>query len=246
MTDPERRIQIALVGFDYDRILKPIKDQPPNKVYLLYDNKKDDYGKLSKKFAMQLKKNIEGVINCEMKGFNPWDFKDSFQKIMEIFHREKKSEIAINISSSTNLAVASAVYAASIYKAQIIYVRGEYKELPRVKREVSAAREPLFFIDPFTPAELSEDELAILRAMFLNSGNVESLTQLVNMLQSSDKKLKEAFLRKNRARLSYKIKKLEKLGFVKRNITANQNKVGVRLTDAGEVLGKLEAEKSSK
>ena len=246
MTGPGRRIHIALVGFDYDRIIKPIKDHPPNKIYLFYDNKKDDYGKLSKKFAMQLKGNVSDVISCELIGFNPWDFKDCFEKIIRTIRQEKSADITINISSSTNLAVAAAVYAASIFKAQIVYVRGEYKELPRLKQKVAAARDPPQFIDPFTPTELSEDELGILKALYKNKGSVESLTELTNKLNLTSKKLKETELRQNRALLSYRIKKLEDLGFVKRNTEGNRNKVGVTLTDAGEVLGKLELLKKEK
>jgi hypothetical protein len=243
MTGPRRRIQIALVGFDYDRIIKPIKDHPPNKVYLVYDNKKDDYGKLSKKFAVQLKKNVGEVINCELMGFDPWNFKDCFEKIVGIFQKERNADITINISSSTNLAVAAAVYAASIFKAQIVYVRGEYKELPKLKQKVSAARDPPQFIDPFTPTELSSDELGILRAVHINGGKVESLTRLTKILRSPSKRMDESDMRKNRALLSYKVRKLESLGFVRREPSNNRNKVGVVLTDAGEVLGKLESMK---
>ena len=243
MTIPTRRIQIALVGFDYERILKPIQDAPPNKIYLLFDNKKDDYGKLSKKFADRINKALGGIIRSEMIGFNPWNFKDCFEKIMNIFEEEKNADITVNISSSTNLAVAAAVYAASIYNARIVYVRGEYKALPSLTKKASAARDSPLFIDPFTPTQLNADELNILKIIYQSGGEIESLTQLTYLLSSSGTKGKIKDLRNKRALLSYKIKKLDGLGYVKRITSEKRNRVGVQLTDAGEVMGKLMADK---
>lgn len=239
MTNPGRRIQIALVGFDYDRILKPVQDLPPNKLYLCYDNKPDSYGKLSKKFATQIDKKVRNVISTELIGFNPWDFKDSFEKIMNVMKHEYKAEITVNISSSTNLAVAAAIYAASIYKARIVYVKGEYKELPTIRDKVSSARDLPQFIDPFTPTNLSKDDLAILKILSKMDGECESLTALAGQLFSGSKKNQIKNLRKNRAQLSYRIKKLEELGFVSRSFSGKRNRVGVKLTDAGEVMGKI-------
>jgi DNA-binding MarR family transcriptional regulator len=234
------------VGFDYDRILNPIQDSPPNKLYLFFDSKRDEYGKLSKKFAIQIEKAVGKIIKTELIGFNPWDFKDAFEKIMKIFLKEKSAEITINISSSTNLAVAAAIYAASIFRARIVYVRGEYKELPTVRNKVSAARDSPQFIDPFTPTELTKDELKILHALYRAGGEIESLTQLTSILISYKSKTRMKDLRKNRALLSYKVKKLEELGFVRRSFSNKRNRVSVKLTDAGEVMGKLASSKSTR
>lgn len=239
MTKPLRRIQIALVGFDYDRILKPIVDVPPNKLYIFYDNKKDDYGRLSKRFATQVNRKVEGIIQTEMIGFNPWDFKDCFENIMKVFLEERDSEITVNISSSTNLAVAAAVYAASIFKARIVYVKGEYKELPKEMKKASAARDTSQFIDPFTPTELGRSELDILSALFRSGGSCESLTHLTKTMRLSRGRTTIKDIRKDRAELSYKVRKLERLGFVRRDQTGSRNRVPVSLTDAGEVMGKL-------
>jgi hypothetical protein len=241
MANPGRRIQIALVGFDFERIIKPIQNSPPDKLYLFYDNKKDSYGKLSKKFASQIEKEVGNVIKTEMVGFNPWDFKNCFEKIMQVFSQEKSEDITVNISSSTNLAVAAAIYAASIYKARIVYVRGEYKELPTVQKKVSAARDPPQFVDPFTPTVLENDELKILKVLYSAGGELESLTELTQLIKGGSRKIKTSELRKSRAALSYKTKKLEELGFVKRTTSGVHNKVGLKLTDAGEVMGKLAA-----
>ena len=65
-----RKVHIALIGFDRARILKPIQMNPPNKLYIFYDNKNDKYGKISRDCSKFINDKVKPIIETECIGIN--------------------------------------------------------------------------------------------------------------------------------------------------------------------------------
>lgn len=234
-----RKVHIALVGFDYDRVLKPIQTDPPNKLYLFYDHKKDEKGEFSKKCADAIGDTVKQIIDTSFIGINPIDFKNCFEQFMRVLSTEEGSDITVNITSSTNLAVAAVVFASSIYKARMVYVPGKYKNPPVSIDDLDGVGESTQSFDPFVPTKLTQIQQKILATILAKGGEVNSISSLADVLYQ-DKKDFENKKNKYRAMTSYYIQQLEDLGYVKTiEAVEGTKKIKVRLSDAGEVIGKL-------
>lgn len=234
-----RKVHIALVGFDHDRVLKPIQMDPPNKLYLFYDDKKDEYGAFSKKCAHVIGDKVKQIIETSFIGINPWDFKNCFEHFMKVLATEEGSDITVNITSSTNLAVAAVVFASSIYKARIVYVPGKYKNPHTSIDKLDEVGGTTQSFDPFVPTKLSQIQQKILATILAKGGEVNSISSLADVLYQDETDF-ENKKNKYRAMTSYHIQQLEDLGYVKTiEAVEGTKKIKVRLSDAGEVIGKL-------
>jgi len=234
-----RKVHIALVGFDHDRVLKPIQMDPPNKLYLFYDDKKDEYGAFSEKCAHVIGDKVKQIIETSFIGINPLDFKNCFEHFMKILASEEGSDITVNITSSTNLAVAAVVFASSIYKARIVYVPGKYTHPPTSIDELNEVGGDTQSFDPFVPTKLSQIQQKLLATILSKGGEVNSISSLADVLYKDEKDFEDK-KNKYRAMTSYHIQQLEYFGYVK-TIEAGEGarKIKVRLSDAGEVIGRL-------
>jgi hypothetical protein len=234
-----RKVQIALVGFNRDRILEPIKMNPPNKLYIFYDKKDDEYGKISRNCSKIINDTVEKIIETECIGINPLDFRDCFEQFLKVISSEEGSEITVNISSGTKLAVAAISFVSSIYKARMIYIPGKYKNLPKSVDDLDEVGGPAQTFDPFVPIKLSEIQQNILINILDKGGEVTSISSLADIIYQSQ----EDFVNKKnkyRAMTSYHIQQLENLGYLKTSETKEgPRKIKVILSDAGKIMGKF-------
>jgi len=234
-----RKVQIALIGFDHDRILKPIQMNPPNKLYIFYDNKNDEYGKISRECSETINNTVKQIIETECVGINPLDFRDSFEQFLRVISSEEGAEITVNISSSTKLAVAAISFVSAIYKARMIYIPGKYKNPPKSQDEFDEVGGPAQSFEPFIPIKLSEIQQQILITVLDEGGEVTSISSIADLIYQSQKDF-ESKKNKYRAMTSYHVQQLENLGYLKTYETKKgTRKINVILSEAGEIMGKF-------
>ena len=232
-----RKVHVALIGFDRDRILKPIQMDPPNKLYLFFDNKEDEYGQMSKKCSEIINDTVKPIIETELIGINPLDFRDSFVQFLKVFASEEEAEITVNISSSTKLAVAAISFASSMYKARMVYVPGKYRNPPKSVDELDEVGGNTQSFDPFVPTKLSEIQQMILVTVLNEGGHVKSISSLADIVYQNQDDF-ENKKNKYRAMTSYHIQQLENLGYLKTSETKEgARKIKVILSEAGEIMG---------
>lgn len=93
--------------------------------------------------------------------------------------------------------------------------------------------------DPFVPTKLSQIQQKLLATILANGGEVNSISSLADVLYQNEKDFGNK-RNKYRAMTSYHIQQLEDFGYVKTiDAAEGTRKIKVRLSDAGEVIGRL-------
>lgn len=218
-------VHIAPVGFEEDRITHGLVTLGVNKVYLLIDKKKNKWGKESQRHADNIKKKLKEIALEEEsiieKRYDPTKFESTLNKIEEILKKRKKNEkMKINISSSTKLCAVAAYEVARHYENTVLYyvVPAEYN-FPRNEKPFSsgASRIEMFF--PGT-RNLTDLEMKIMKALYGNEvGNLRILNDII---------IPDEVNKKNQAKLSYHLRKLEDAEYV-----LYKRGKSIRLTDKG-------------
>lgn len=134
---------VCMVGHDYQRILDGINhwrvEEPVERVYLLFDRKKDKYGIVSQKNV----KDLENALSIMMSrptsiGYNPQSYEDTFCVLYQILKEEVEENdrsILIDTTSTTKEAYGATVTISLMFRNVRIYIvppkeRGWYAPSP--------------------------------------------------------------------------------------------------------------------
>jgi len=251
---------MCMVGNDYQRILDGVeywgRDDKIESLYLLYDNKQDKYGFVSRANAEELVKAFSlrysrpTAIGC-----NPQDFANVFCTIHPILHREAEQlrrRVLIDTTSTTKEAYGAVVTVSLMFKGVRIYVvppreRGWYVPSPQDPnfQEWFRRTRNISGLDPleiYLPGERFErprrDEEKILATLKEHGGSADAL---VTLMRWCDEDPADPVAKNRFSRI---VTRLDKKGFVKK--TSAQREKRVTLTRFGEIYAEALDYKSPK
>lgn len=207
----ENFVHIIPVGFEVDRALFALVKMAVNKIYLLYDDKKDPWGNEARKHAEAVKTRLKNYFfdfnNLHEIPFDPTKYESCEKVISEILKKEKNSKrIYINVSTSTKLcAIASTIKAMENDNVFLYYVIPEKYNLPEEGKPFSSGAKRM---EVFSPRgfQIGDKERDVLEA--LDEHTYRSLGELNKDV------IPEDVSKASRAKLSYYVRKLEREGYV--------------------------------
>jgi len=185
---------MALDGFEHLRLLKPIE-----KVYILYDNKRDRYGAASRRNASKLAKTLSFFRPIKI-GVNPQSFGNVFSNLFPVLHREtvvERKEVYIDVTDMPPEAVSAVTTLALMFPNVYVYVvptqqKGDFIPLPGTPRfeewleekDNKRGLEPILVQLPqarltlFNEGEKSLSEKVVLE-LYRRGGMASSIKQLI-------------------------------------------------------------------
>lgn len=168
-----KKVHIAPMGYEIDRIEQAVKNIGADRVYLIKDPDESEDGKLYlNELTGRLNKLIPTeelkILECPI-----WDFQKNMSMLCELVRREKSAGnfVYINLSSGSKLSAVAGTLAALMYGATPYYVRAEHYNIKHpetkngdIKGVTSGIKEilqiPIYNIEP--PADELIRALSIL------------------------------------------------------------------------------------
>lgn len=207
---------IIPVGFEEDRAVHGLIQLGAHLIYLLIDEKNDNWGKEARSHTLKVKNRLKAMTFNEKNiieiGFDPTSFESCSSVIKKILEKEKETkEIYLNISSSTKLcAVAFTLESLNYENTYLYYVVPAEYNIPKGGGPFSYGAKR---IEIFSPREYKFSEMMNTILKILKNNKVNSLEELNKLVYPQD------ISKANQAKISYYVRKLEKEGFVsfKRN-----------------------------
>ena len=120
-----KKLQIILVGNEWDRLIYPIKEHNPDKVVLLCQDepKFSEENEQLSKIAEKITKKIRFSIICETKKVKTHDFKEVTTTLLNIIKENKEyDDITINISAGSKIMVATSIMVSQYYGCKVSYI----------------------------------------------------------------------------------------------------------------------------
>jgi predicted transcriptional regulator len=245
-------ILVAMVGFDYQRILDGInfwrKTKPIEQIYLLFDEKNDAYGFISQKNVEDLKKalNFAGTEPLTAR-YNPQSYESTFGVLYKILKKEAEQggkEVYIDSTSTAKEAYGAVVTVALMFNGVKLYVvppkeRDWYFPSPQSQgfnqwfdkvRLRGGALPQEIFLPGYRLTQPDKNELKIILQLMEHNGNSESLTDIISWCKANPH---NPVVKNRYSRL---IKKLEENGFVETEYATREKKI--TLTGFGMTLAK--------
>ncbi len=145
------KVHVAVLGYEVDRIVEPLKRRGVSRFYLLVGEKESDRGK---QFINLLKKRIVGTDKekillpqeeFKLVAVNLWDYRDMMAKICEIVNYEVKEghSVYVNASSGSKLAAVASTNAAFMCGAKPYYVQAEEQNYMKILEQQGKSLEGL-------------------------------------------------------------------------------------------------------
>ena len=201
-------VHIIPVGHTKVTLIEGMKQYPFHKLILILGKQKSSGEAKARKIADEIKKEFTGIAIVK---YHYVDIDDIYQTAIEIAkvvveEQKEQNEVKINASGSLRTIGISCYLASSLTGAEL------YVSLPSYEDGNVAGIKKVVEIPAFPVKEIGSEELKILKFLH-KKGPVESLDSLIEGINlgniSKNTHLKE------RARMSYHIKKLKKDGFIK-------------------------------
>ncbi len=135
-----QKVHIIPVGYEYERIIEPLKNISADKVYLVIGNKdfrgnaKYFYDKNRKEIEKKITRNIE-TVPCDI-----WNLTELLNKICTLIFNEKSKNniVLINVSSGNKLFSVAATIAGMMYGAHLYYAKtkdqSQYQPIKKEKK----------------------------------------------------------------------------------------------------------------
>ena len=207
----EKFVHIVPIGFEEDRAVFGFIKLRVDKIYLMVDEKEDDWGEEARKHAEKIKNKLKQMAfdenNIITKNFDPTEFESCKNALISILDMEKESKVYLNVSTSTKLcAVAFALTALDYENVMLYYVVPDHYNIQAEGIPFSSGAKRIEVFSPNLNIKFADWEKQILNV--LGKYNVTSLGELNRILASDD--ISKAM----RAKLSYYVRKLEQKGYV--------------------------------
>jgi len=226
-------VLISPIGWDYDRVMVPIREYRPEKVYLILGKIDHERDRKTEKYAHKIEQDVKRVFNIpiEIRKVPILEYEEIYATFLEIIMKEKDSKILFNISSGPKTLSTIAAIVASIGKHEMIYVVPEEEsyEAKGVKEMIKIPHLPL---EP-----LSKVQKEVLKAIKRLGGRAESLGELARGIDPvvfglSEKS--EGYINNVKPRLSYYVKRLAEMGVI--SLREEKQRLIVEITKLGERL----------
>ncbi len=218
-------VHVIAVGMNRDRIMDSLKQSgyPIQKAYLTLP-KTSEYEAV----AEELEKALSVLVEIEKIYVDESDVYGSAIEILRALKKEKDqgNEIYINATDAPRTLMISCYIAAQLVSGKM------YVALPRYEKGKEVGVEKIVEIPVPPLKKIGEDKLRILKAIYNNGKEVDSINSLIKIIEGKLEKQK-AYMAQ-RAKMSYHLKGLEKDGLIE---TRRDGKnVKILLTPLGEAF----------
>ncbi len=229
------RLQIILMGWEYDRFIVGLQRYPSEKVIFVISSNANIWKKkmitLSKKIG-----SLVPLVDKETLFFDYYNVEEALFGLIKILEEHKNyDEIIINISSGTKPVIIAAVLAAQFYPITLFYtIPKEYnysKDTFISSGVVDTMKVPTFSLSKIIIPSQPQRELL----KYLTDQQI-SLNQLVENFLGRKVNYREA--KNHKARFLYLIKQLREKGLVETKLGNNQQ-LYIKLTQTGRFLLRL-------
>lgn len=228
-----KKLQIIIMGWEWDRIFQGVRQRLPNKVVFVCPKKEEiDIGEKTNILCSKIANKVKVLVESEIYYTDYGDYVDCLETLNKIILKYKKDyvEIEINISAGGKLILYTAILVAQYNNCNLFYGIPEKYNIPKGKFLTEGIKEwidiPIFNLRD--SLQVSKFEFKILTT----TKNKISLTKLAEKLNENLKDIYDG--RKYKMQLLYHIKKLEAKKLVRSDIQ-NGEKI-ITLTQTGDFL----------
>lgn len=195
MIDYPRRVHIAPVGYDIDRVVLPLEKMAADRVWLIKEkNEKEDKGL---EFLQEIKDRLKRDLPlCKIEekpcGLINRDLYDILRAYREIIECESENHIFINVSTGTKIHSIAGMLVSMIFKEEKkdilpYYVIPEnYDDKTESGRPVVTGCKEIFSIPSYKIEKPSDDLVAVLKIISELTQNGTRLTKNV-LIEELDK-----------------------------------------------------------
>lgn len=218
-------VHVIAVGMNRDRIMESLKmsGYPIQKAYLTLP-KTSEYETI----AGELEKALSVLVEIEKIYVDESDVYGSAIEILRALKKEKDAgnQIYINATDAPRTLMISCYIAAQLVNGKM------YVALPKYEKGKEVGVEKIVEIPVPPLKKIGEDKLKILKAIYLNGKEVDSINSLIKLIEGKLEKQK-AYMAQ-RAKMSYHLKGLEKDGLIE--MRRDGKNVKIMLTPLGEAF----------
>lgn len=187
-----KRVHIAPVGFEIDRVVIPAIQMNADRIYLIIDKDENDKGAFCvKEIKKQLKEKSNGLDILEIKtDFKNLELYDTLKAYREILQEEKDNHIFINVSTGSKIHSIAGMMISMIFKEEHIsilpyYVQPEKYELePELGEQLTSGFKNIQILPEYRIEKPSDGLLKVLAIISKNmvydsEGNSKGLNKKI-------------------------------------------------------------------
>ncbi|NOY10898.1 MAG: transcriptional regulator [Archaeoglobi archaeon] len=218
-------VHVIAVGMNKDRIMESLKmsGYPIQKAYLAMPKSKE-----YESVAEELEKALSVLVEIEKIYVDESDVYGSAIKILSALKKEKDegNQIYINATDAPRTLMISCYITAQLVDGKM------YVALPKYEGGKEVGVDKIVEIPVPPLKKIGEDKLRILKAIYNNGKEVDSINSLIKLIEGKLEKQK-AYMAQ-RAKMSYHLKGLEKDGLIE--MRRDGKNVRITLTPLGEAF----------
>ena len=235
------KLQIILMGYEWDRFIYGIKEKRPKKVIFLCPEINEYFSswqKRTEELAEKIQEKIKFFVDSEIRFISFQNFQKAINALIKIFKEHEDYQIDINISGGSKVALIATVMASQYFPCNIFYGIPKKYNIDENKMMSFGVKE---WVDlpNFQLKESIKPRKAELLILMLIKDEM-SLTSLTkNYLNLRKIKKKDVYtIRSNKVLLLYHLKKLEHKKLVKLGIEKREKMI--KLRDTGKFIQEIE------
>lgn len=233
-----KKLQIILMGYEWDRLIYLIKKNRPDKVILVCQNEPLHFPEETKEIldlANKMIKKIGFLINCEISKVKTHDFKESLNTLLNIVKKHKGYDITINVSAGNKILVSASIMLAQYFGCNLSYIvpkeYGYFKSNFYAKGVLKEIKIPTLNIAKLITPKKKEREIFLC----LNDYPI-TLTELIE--KYSKRKIKNINeSRTIKSLFIYHLKKLTTKNLI--NMDNSSKNTTIWLTETGSFIKKI-------
>ncbi len=180
--DPNARIHVAAVGFEVERITRPIELDRADRVYLLTRAERDAAAPFVDEVARRLAR-APWPIDVRIVRTDLWDVFGALASLRQIFEQEDRADrsranqvpIRVNVSSGTKITAIAGTLASMLWKGEPYYVQVSRAWYSDRTPKVSSVHDRVERVDPVNVYELrapARELVEVLEALGRRGGTL--------------------------------------------------------------------------
>ncbi|MFB6283674.1 MAG: DUF6293 family protein [Halobacteria archaeon] len=171
----KKRVHVAPVGFEYDRIMEPALKLRADKIYLLHYNQSDA---IETEFHQELWKNLEdNRVELEKVGCDIFDLYDSIGSIAEITSKHSRDDVYVNVSAGSKITAIGGMIACMTTDATAYYVKPDRYNVQEQTRDG---------IDDIQPVSVGVEEIEELPVYPIDSPERQEIMVLDYIMREGE------------------------------------------------------------
>ena len=229
----KKRVHIAPVGFEHDRIVEPIILGKADKVWLLKNG--SDNGKT----GIYLERVVESLksskILFEIKEVNMFSMIDILNSINEIIELEQKNEIFVNISSGSKITAVALALACMLWEGTPYYVMPKKYPTHIAGKTLSEGVKDIISVPKFQIISPEIEHLDVLNIIKQSGGSIKKKDLIERLIEIGQIKSDIS----DQGKYNILNRKFLSPLFKNKDISFNENDYEIGITKEGEIKLKI-------